>query len=80
MSICMKKNYYFPIKLLKSGFVANVKYGEEPGFGMLHHKYSSYLFPNSKTRFYTLGINMNFGCQESHERWYKVVRDFKKFL
>ena len=27
----------FPIKLLKSGFVASVKYREEPGFGMLHY-------------------------------------------
>ena len=26
------------MKLLKSRFVANVKWREEPGFGMLHHK------------------------------------------
>ena len=31
MSICMK-NVYCPLKLLKSGFVANVKWREEPGF------------------------------------------------
>ena len=30
MSICMKM-FYFTIKLLKIGFVANVKYREEPG-------------------------------------------------
>ena len=35
MSVCMKK-FYFPIKLLKIGFVANVKWREEPGFGLLH--------------------------------------------
>ena len=38
MSICMK-NFYFPMKLFKSGFVANVNKREEPGFGMLHHIY-----------------------------------------
>ena len=27
----------FDNKLHKSGFVANVKWREEPGFGMLHH-------------------------------------------
>ena len=37
------KNFYFPIKLLKSGFLANVKWREEPGFGMLHHNFSSFL-------------------------------------
>ena len=31
------KNFYFPLKLLKSGFMANVRWREEPGFGMLHH-------------------------------------------
>ena len=38
MSICMK-NFNFSIKLLKNLFVANVKWREEPGFGMLHHIY-----------------------------------------
>ena len=33
MSICMK-NVCISIKLLKSGFVANVKWREEPGIGM----------------------------------------------
>ena len=38
MSIWMK-NFYFPIKLLKSGFLKNVKkLRADPGFGMLHHK------------------------------------------
>ena len=32
MSICMK-HFYFPIKLLKSGFVANVKQRGEPSIG-----------------------------------------------
>ena len=36
MSIYMN-NFYFPIKLLKSGFVAKVKWPQEPGFGMMHH-------------------------------------------
>ena len=36
MSICMKV-FCLPIKLFKRGFVANVKWREEPGFGMLHH-------------------------------------------
>ena len=36
MSICMK-NFYFSIKLLKKGFVANAKWRKEPGFGILHH-------------------------------------------
>ena len=35
MSVCIKK--YFQTNLLKSGFVTNVKWREEPGFGMLHH-------------------------------------------
>ena len=38
MSTCMKK-FYFHMKFLKSGFVANVKWREEPGFGLLHHKF-----------------------------------------
>ena len=36
ISNCMKK-FYFTIKLLKRGFVANAKWRKEPGFGMLHH-------------------------------------------
>ena len=32
------KKFYFTIKLLKRGFVANAKWRKEPGFGMLHHK------------------------------------------
>ena len=31
------KNRYFPIKILKSGFMTNVKQRENPSFGMLHH-------------------------------------------
>ena len=31
------KKFYFTIKLLKRGFVANAKWRKEPGFGMLHH-------------------------------------------
>ena len=46
MSICIKE-FYFPIKLLKSGFMANVKQREEPGFGMAHHKYALYLLVSS---------------------------------
>ena len=34
MSICMN----ISIKLLKSGFDANVKWGNVNGFGMLHHR------------------------------------------
>ena len=33
MSVYMNNGYY-PIKLLKSGFVANVKWRKEPGFGI----------------------------------------------
>ena len=33
MSIFVKNNY-FAIKLLERGFVANVKWREEPGFGI----------------------------------------------
>ena len=36
--ICLN-NFHLPIKLLKSGFVANVKWREEPDLGMLHHIY-----------------------------------------
>ena len=36
MSICVK-NSHFSIKLLKSGFMANVEWREEPVFGMLYH-------------------------------------------
>ena len=31
------KNFYFPIKLLETGFVAKVKQREEPDFGMMGH-------------------------------------------
>ena len=39
MSVCIKL-FHFLMKLLtgKSGFVANDKWREKPGFGMLHHK------------------------------------------
>ena len=37
MSIYTKKSY-FSHKLFKSGFVAYVKWREDTGFGMLHHK------------------------------------------
>ena len=36
----MHEKCYFSLQLLKSGFVANVKWQEEPGFGMLHHIWS----------------------------------------
>ena len=36
MSNCFKKNI-FHIKLLKTGFVANDKWRQAPGFVMLHH-------------------------------------------
>ena len=42
MSFCMQ-SFYFSIKLLKSGFVANVKWREEPGFGMLPISKETYL-------------------------------------
>ena len=29
--------FTLPIELLKSGFIANVKWREEPSFGMWHH-------------------------------------------
>ena len=38
MSVGMN-NFYFPIKLLKNGFVANVKCRAEPSFGMLYQIY-----------------------------------------
>ena len=34
MSVCMN-NFYFSIKLLKSGIVANAKLRKDPGLGML---------------------------------------------
>ena len=34
-----EKIYLFSNKILKTGFAANVKWKEEPGFGMLHHIY-----------------------------------------
>ena len=39
MSVCIKL-FHFLMKLLtgKSGLVANDKWREKPGFGMLHHK------------------------------------------
>ena len=38
MSISIKKFYFLIRKLLKSGFVANVKCCKKPGLGVLHHK------------------------------------------
>ena len=38
MSNCILKTI-FHIKLLKTGFVANDKWRQAPGFIMLHHKY-----------------------------------------
>ena len=38
MSMYMK-NISFPPKLIKSGFMANVKGWKEPGFGMLPHTF-----------------------------------------
>ena len=38
MSICMKK-FHFTIIIIKTGFVTNAKWREQPGFGMLHHIY-----------------------------------------
>ena len=38
MSNCLKK-YIFHIKSLKTGFVANEKWRQAPGFELLHHIY-----------------------------------------
>ena len=46
MSICMIF-FYIPINLIKIAFVANAKWQEETGFGMVHHicvQYSVILF------------------------------------
>ena len=40
MSNCITKNI-FHIKLIKTGFVANDKWRQEPGFELLHHICSS---------------------------------------
>ena len=40
MSVFMKN--FYPIKLFKSGFVLNVRWLEEHGFGMLHHIYAKF--------------------------------------
>ena len=33
-----RKTVIFQSNYLRSGFVANVKWREQPGFGMVHHK------------------------------------------
>ena len=37
LNVNLHEKIYFQIKLLKSAFVANFKWQEEPGFSMWHH-------------------------------------------
>ena len=39
MENCTKK-FIFPVKLLKTAFVANDKWLQVPGFDLLHHNYN----------------------------------------
>ena len=58
--------FYIPIKLLKSGLVANVKEREKPDFGMLHHIFSldfEYFYPYktiTTEKFQTEGLCLHY--------------------
>ena len=54
MSNCTKK-VIFPIKVLKTGFVANDKWPKAPGFDLLHHILRfNYQYINKITTFSTI--------------------------
>ena len=42
MTSCMTN--YFPVKLFKIGFVANVKWQERPDFGIWHHIFTVLIY------------------------------------